>query len=128
MSGGRFSYDQYKIGQIADEIEQEVINSGKPIPENKLDSWQREHPEEAVNAEWPESVLRKMEEAIYALRKAAIFAQRIDYLLCCDDGIETFFKRLDKELKELDEKAARGENGLLYIPVDRTMTTNEENS
>ena len=35
MSGGFFDYKQWHIGNIADQIEQEVIRSGKPIPRSK---------------------------------------------------------------------------------------------
>ena len=119
MSGGHFGYEQYKIAYIADDIEQEIIKSGKPIPENKQDRWMKDHPEECVNFEWPEPVLRKMEEAIYALKRAQIYAQRVDYLLCSDDGIDSFHKRLEEELAEFDASAKKGDNGVMYIPIDR---------
>ena len=79
MSGGFFDYKEWHINCIAEQIEQEVILSGKPIPRKKWEYWQmerfKEHPEEAVNYEFPEPVIRKMEEAIYALRAAAIASE-----------------------------------------------------
>ncbi len=130
MSGGFFDNKQWHIGNIADNIEQEVITSGKPIPENRWDYWERqhykEHPEEAVNYEYPEPVLRRMEEAVYALRAAAIYAQRVDYLLTGDDGEESFEERLQKELAELNEKSKVRENGVRYIPIDRTKDPYQE--
>ena len=130
MSGGRFDNKQWHIGNIADNIEQEVITSGKPIPENRWGYWERqhykEHPEEAVNYAYPESTLRLMEEAVYALRAAAIYAQRVDYLLTGDDGEESFERRLKDELAELDSKSKVGENGVRYIPIDRTKDPYEE--
>ena len=36
MSGGHFDYKQWHIDNIANQIEQEVILSGKPIPMVKL--------------------------------------------------------------------------------------------
>lgn len=130
MSGGFFDYKQWHIGNIADNIEQKVITSGKPIPENRWDYWERqhykEHPEEAVNYAYPESTLRLMEEAVYALRAAAIYAQRVDYLLTGDDGEESFEERLQNELAELNEKSKVGENGVRYIPIDRTKDPYQE--
>lgn len=127
MSGGHFSYEQHKISYIADDIEQEVIKSGKPIPEMLQDQWHREHPEDAVNYEWPENVIRKMEEAVYALRRALIYAQRIDYLISGDDGIDNFIRRLEKELEELDGKSEIGDNEVKYIPIDQSKNPYEEN-
>ena len=45
-----------------------------------------------------------MNDAVKALRKAAIYAQRIDWFLSGDDGEETFKKRLAEDLKKLEEQ------------------------
>lgn len=124
MSGGRFSYKQWHINNIADQIEQEVILSGKPIPKQKWSYYERQEFEEThehpMNYAYPDSVLRRMEEAVYALRAAAIYAQRVDYLLSGDDGEESFEERLSKELSELNSKSKMGENGVMYFVIDRT--------
>lgn len=124
MSGGRFDYKQWHIDNIADNIEQEVILSGKPIPKQKWNYYERQEFEEThkqpMNYAYPEPVLRKMEEAVYALRAAAIYAQRVDYLLSGDDGEESFMERLSNELKELNQKSMMGENGVMYYVIDRT--------
>jgi hypothetical protein len=78
MSGGRFDHKQYDMNYIADKIEREVLINSK----NK-------------------EVIEKFKEAIIILRKAAIYTQRIDWLLSGDDEEETFLKRLKKDLKEL---------------------------
>lgn len=130
MSGGRFDYKQWHIGNIADQIEQEVIMSGKPIPRSKWGYYEREQYDathkQPMNYAFPEEVLRRMEEAVYALRKAAIYAQRVDYLLCSDDGEESFMERLKKELEELDSKSKMGENGVMYYVVDRAKDPYED--
>ena len=129
MSGGHFDYRQYDIEYIADNIEQEVITSGKPIPRNRWKYWQferfTEHPEEAVNYAYPEPVLRRLEEAVYALKRAQIYAQRVDWLLSGDDGEESFEERLQKELAELDSKSKMGENGVMYYVIDRNQNPYE---
>lgn len=124
MSGGRFSYKQWHIDNIADQIEQEIILSGKPIPKQKWSYYERQEFEEThehpMNYAYPDSVLRRMEEAVYALRAAAIYAQRVDYLLSGDDGEESFEERLSKKLSELNSKSKMGENGVMYLVIDRT--------
>ena len=39
MSGGHFDYNQYKIGYIADEVEQLIERNGKEIPKEYRDDW-----------------------------------------------------------------------------------------
>ena len=44
MSGGAFDYKQYNITMIADEVEQIILNSGKPKTQEELrDSWGRDN-------------------------------------------------------------------------------------
>ena len=130
MSGGHWDNQQWHIDNIADGIEQEVIMSGKPIPRQRWEYWQmehfKEHPEDAVNYAYPESTLRRMEEAVYALKRAAIYAQRVDYLLCGDDAEESFEERLKKELADLNSKSKIGENGVMYYVIDRTKDPYED--
>ncbi|MBR1526235.1 MAG: hypothetical protein IJ640_06200 [Prevotella sp.] len=130
MSGGHFDYKEWHINNIADNIEQEVIQCGKPIPRQRWEYWQmehfREHPEDAVNYAYPDPVLRRMEEAVYALRAAAIYAQRVDYLLSGDDGEESFERRLKEELAELNSKSKMGENGVMYYVIDRSKDPYED--
>ena len=130
MSGGFFNYKQWHTDNIACEIEQEVIKSGKPIPPSKWDYCERQEYKEThkqpMNYAYSESTLRRMEEAVYALKRAAIYAQRTDYLLCGDDGEENFEERLSKELAELDSKSKMGENGVMYYVVNREKDPYED--
>lgn len=130
MSGGFFNYKQWHIDNIAEQIEQEVILSGKPIPKQKWNYSERQEFEEThkqpMNYAFPEEVLRRLEEAIYALRRAAIYAQRTDYLISGDDGEESFERRLQEELTELDSKSKMGENGVMYYVVDRSKDPYED--
>jgi hypothetical protein len=85
MSGGRFEYKQNNINYIADQIEEVVLKNSKKKIDNK----------------YPEEVIEKFKEGIDILRKAAIYAQRIDWLLSGDDREETFLERLKKDLDKL---------------------------
>ena len=44
-----------------------------------------------------------MKEGIEILKKAQIYAHRIDWLLSGDDGEESFLKRLEEDLNELEK-------------------------
>jgi MoxR-like ATPase len=108
MSGGRFDYDQYKIGYIADAIEDEIEKSGRPKTRQEIkketwhnDEWYRKYPEDLNHYKYPDEVIEKFKEGVQLLRKAQIYAHRIDYLLSSDDGEESFLKRLKEELDKL---------------------------
>ena len=107
MSGGRFEYKQYDMNYIADQIEHEVLINGKKKTDDELKEerwkdadWYKKYPEDLYHYEYPEEVIEKFKESIDILRKAAIYAQRIDWLLSGDDGEETFLERLKKDLEK----------------------------
>lgn len=107
MSGGRFDYDQYRIGRIADDIEGVIEKNGreKTKEEIKEESWRTndwydKYPEDSYYYKYPDEVIEKFKEALDILRKAEIYAQRIDWLLSGDDGEETFLNRLKKDLNK----------------------------
>lgn len=91
MSGGHFDYKQFAVQSIAEEI-QGVIDNNYVKRVNKQD-WESEH-----YYEYPKEVIKEFKKAVKQLQKARVYAQRIDWLLSGDDGIETFFKRLKEEL------------------------------
>lgn len=94
MSGGRFDYLQYRFSEIIDAIEQEILdNDAEPKSKHEWFEPNRFKPE----------TLDEFRKGIEYLKKAQIYAQRIDWLLSGDDGEETFHKRLAKDLG-LDKK------------------------
>jgi len=54
--------------------------------------------------EWSEETLQEFRRGIAVLKRAIVYAQRIDWLLSHDDGEETFHKRLKEELDKLDKE------------------------
>ena len=93
MSGGHFNYDQYRINNIAGEIE-ELIESNDS---KELDSFGCQ-----IGQGYPPEIIDRFKEAVVVLEKAAKMAHRIDWLVSCDDGEESFLRRWKKE--GLDEK------------------------
>lgn len=89
MSGGAFDYKQYIIDDIANLIQEEIdLNDDK-------DEWGQ-----AIGNLFCKEVIDEFKKGVELLRKAAIYAQRIDWLLSSDDGEESFLERLNEDLKE----------------------------
>jgi hypothetical protein len=110
MSGGAFDYNQYKIGYMVDQIEETVVKNGvEKTPEDLKNEgwrdpdWYKKYPEDLFHYKYPDEVIEKMKEGIKVLKKAQIYAQRIDWLLSGDDGEESFLRRLEEELNELNK-------------------------
>lgn len=92
MSGGHFNFDQYRIGYIADEIEELIIDNDN----KELDQWG--YP---LGRDYTEDTIKKFKETLVSLRKAQVMVHRIDWLVSGDDGEDTFHERWDKDLEKL---------------------------
>ena len=109
MSGGAFQYNQYKIGQIAEDIQETIDKNGLKLDEDLIKENQKWYgkdyyerfPQELYHHKYSDNVIEKFKEAVDILKKAQIYAQRIDWLLSGDDSEESFFKRLDEDLKKI---------------------------
>lgn len=110
MSGGKFNYDQHKIKYMAEIVEHYIEQNGRPKTREELKDegwrdpeWYKRYPEDLNHYKYPDEVIEKFKEAVVILRKAAIYGQRIDYLMSGDDGEESFLKRLQEELEQLNK-------------------------
>jgi hypothetical protein len=110
MSGGHFDYNQHKFFEIAESI-QSIIDrnyvkmSDSELKENFISKETLENnPEYAYYHSFPPEVINKFIEAVNIIRKAYVYAHRIDWLVSGDDSNETFMKRLDDELYDLSKK------------------------
>ena len=101
MSGGRFEYNQYKIGHIAEEIKEELEKQGQEKHSSEIWTDIEKYPEEAFYETHPEDIQDIFKDAIYYLQLAQVYAQRIDRYLSGDDGEESLRKRLKEELYEI---------------------------
>jgi hypothetical protein len=109
MSGGAFDYNQYKIGYIADQIDEVIVKNGvEKTPEElkneswRDDSWYDKYPEDLFHYKYPDEVIEKMKEAVRVLKIAQEYAQRVDWLLSGDDSEESFLSRLEENLKKIE--------------------------
>lgn len=107
MSGGHFDYKQYEINYIADSIEQAIRNNGRKKTKEELkEGWfneehYKQYPEDLFHTKYSDEVMEEFKKGLLILKKAAIYTQRIDWLLSGDDGEESFLERLNEELSKL---------------------------
>jgi hypothetical protein len=91
MSGGHFQYQQYRIEEIAVDID-EIIGSNDDATLNQYGVMRGNG--------YPPEVIEKFKEAAHTLRQAAEMAHRVDWLVSGDDGEESFMRRWDKEVRQ----------------------------
>ena len=98
MSGGAFDYKQYQMNEIADEILENIQDNKKGWDdfsnEDKIvmpEGWQR----------YNDKTIKEFQEGYILCKKAAVYAQRIDWLFSGDDGEDTFHNRLKEDLELL---------------------------
>jgi len=104
MSGGHFEYQQYRIEDIAAEIE-ELIKSNNDERKDEFGYTRGRN--------YPPEIIEKFKEAQHTLRQAAEMAQRVDWLVSGDDGEESFLRRWQKEVRpyySLTETTKQNEN------------------
>lgn len=107
MSGGAFDYNQFKIRQIHEDIQQELDKQGREKPKEELIYFDKEYfdkyPEERFECVYREDVQKIFKDGIEALKIAEIYAQRIDWYLSGDDGEDSLVSRLKSDLEELSK-------------------------
>jgi len=110
LSGGAFDYKQWHIEQIADDVEKLIERNGREKTREELkeegwrsDDWYEKYPEDLYHYKYPDEVIEKFKEGLKVLRLAAVYAQRIDWLVSGDDGEESFLERLKEELGQLEK-------------------------
>jgi ABC-type glycerol-3-phosphate transport system substrate-binding protein len=87
MSGGTFEYKQRDLLNLVEELD------------TYFKIYEKEEPNEI-----PYEVYNKYYEAQKILRTAYIYLQRFDWLFAGDDDYESFLKRIDDDLKQLDRE------------------------
>lgn len=90
MSGGHFNYEQYKIGQIADQVEQLILKNGT----STTDEWGHTY-----CSDYSAETIAEFKKGLEFLKLAEVYVQRIDWLVSGDDGEETFHERLKSDLE-----------------------------
>ena len=84
MSGGHFEYIQFRMTEPLLELKRLILENGK----------------EGEYSFSPETI-KEFRNAYTALQRAAIYLQRVDWLVSADDGEEDFHELLAEELAEI---------------------------
>ncbi len=108
------SYNQHAIDDIADRIEDYLYGhelddseigeciTDLDLDDNKGVAYILDHHHTLPNRYgYRFGTLRQLKRAVKSLRKAAVYAQRVDWLLSGDDSEETFMQRLFTDLKDV---------------------------
>lgn len=90
MSGGHFDYQQYRLDDMANDIETVIYHNNS----TELNAYG-----DRIGADLPDDIIEEFKHAVTLLREAAIYVQRIDWLLSGDDGEDSFRTRLKKDLE-----------------------------
>ena len=99
MSGGHFEHKQYSIDSIAEDIENVIKNwEDRPTPPADPNNPGKYTYREAYAHNLKEETINEFRTAAFQLRLAAVYANRVDYLLAGDDSEGTFHKRLKEDL------------------------------
>lgn len=93
MSGGTFDYQQFRLQDIAERIQEEIDHNHIRPEWYSADDWNGQ--------KWTDKTIAEFRKAIKFLYKAQVYAQRIDWLLAGDDGENTFHERLKEELEKV---------------------------
>ena len=121
MSGGHFEYHQYYIDEIADSIDKYI--NGEDIDDDEIENIKLEYERGYLSLDeneydyilenhhtipnrynFSEETIDEMKKGLDYLRKASIYAQRIDWFISGDDGEEEFHERLIEDLNNLKFK------------------------
>lgn len=116
MSGGHFDYQEYHIREIAESVKEIIERNNKPRAYDTLDYvdkkwWSSDHDDKACTEEnyykepylmyeYNDEVIKRFKAAHVVLQLAAILAERVDYLVCDDDGEDSFKNRIIEDLHE----------------------------
>ncbi len=91
MSGGHFNYAQYRMEDIAIEIDRLVDENDS----TEKDSWG-----EDISLHYPPEIIERFRQAAHTIRQAQEMAQRVDWLVSGDDGEESFMSRWNDEVRK----------------------------
>ena len=110
MSGGHFDYYQWQINDIADNIEDYIYGHslediGYYIQDNEIENEEKDYIIKNKHTlpnrlEFSEETIEEFKKGLDIIRKAYIYAQRIDWLLAGDDDEKSFHERLKEDFEK----------------------------
>ena len=111
MSGGHWDYLQYRLTDVAEDIDKLIKQNGQPKTDEEVkedrwrdDEWYDKYPEDKFHYKYSDEVIEQFKVSSIMIKKAQIYMQRMDWLLSGDDGDESFLTRIDEDLKNLNHE------------------------
>ena len=108
MSGGKWEYVQYRFTDVIDDLKSLIEKNGKEKTEREMKDegwsdpfWYDKYPEDRYHYRYPDEVIDEFKKAVDIMSRAQVYMHRVDWLLCGDDGDESFINRLKDELDKL---------------------------
>ena len=99
MSGGHYDYKQYEINHIADAIQQVIETNG---------STETDEYGYTISHQFSPETIEEFKKGLIILQQAFVYAHRMDWLLSCDDGEDSFHRRLAADLAKIKEDNNHG--------------------
>lgn len=110
MSGGSMDYVYGHINTAANHIQRELANIELHRKKGRFLHPHKVYQEEYSDIEYMKSsealtdaVIKRLQDALICVRKAAIYAERVEWLTSGDDGYENFCMRTDEQLAECEK-------------------------
>lgn len=110
MSGGSMEYVYWKIQEAARQIQHELANAELCRRNGRFfdaaEYYRKQHPDVDYlksPEELTDAVIKRLRDALVCVRKASIYAERVEWLTSDDDGYEDFCIRLDEQLAECEK-------------------------
>ena len=112
MSGGHFDYYQWQINDIVNSIEDYIYGHsleeediGHYIQDNEIKNEEKEYIIKNKHTlpnsyGFSKETIKEFKKGLAILKKAYVYAQRIDWLLSGDDGEESFHERLKEDFEK----------------------------
>lgn len=108
MSGGKWEYVQYRFTDVIDDLKSLIEKNGKEKTEQEMKNegwrdpfWYDKYPEDRYHYRYPDEVIDEFKKAVDIMSRAQVYMHRVDWLLCGDDGDESFINRLKEDLDKL---------------------------
>jgi hypothetical protein len=101
MSGGHFDYIEFRIEEASRGIDELIETNDN----DSINEWGGRR-----GGGYSEETIEKFKTAAEFLKVASIMLRRVDYLVCGDDGENSFHRRWDNELKNYKYYLLKNEN------------------
>jgi hypothetical protein len=105
MSGGRFNYVQYRLKEEIEKLKNIIEKNNVAMTSEEIkDSHLRfYYPNQTFyHSQYSDEIIEEMKKGLEYMSIAAIYLQRIDFLVSHDDSEESFLENLKEDLEGIE--------------------------